>query len=99
GECENLVAEADAEDGLLVRAEEDPDLLDEWGEVLWVARAVADQDAVDGVCDLEEARVPWRANDGHAAFAKRAHDVVSGAGVAKHGPEASGALMGDWPGR
>ena len=81
GEAEDLVAEADAEDREVGALEQQPHLLNELAQVLRVAGAVADQDAVHSAGETAEVGVPRRAGHPGPALEERSDYVVLGAGV------------------
>ena len=81
GEREDLVAQADAEDGLAVGGQQRAHLLDQRHQVLRVTGAVADDDAVALGGERREVGVPGRAHHRCPALEERADHVVLGARV------------------
>ena len=81
GEREDLVPEADAEDGLAVGGQQGTHLPDQRHQVLGVAGAVADDDAVALGGKRREVGVPGCAHHRCSAFEERADHVVLGSRI------------------
>jgi hypothetical protein len=89
---QDLVAQADAEDRLVVVHHEGAQLVDQGAEVLWVAGSVADEDPVGLPGQLGEIGAPARPHHGYVARQHGPDDVILGADVDQKNREAAGRV-------
>src|SRR5262249_30316072 len=78
---QDLVSQAYTENRLAIASQERAHLTNQRRQILWIPRAVADQDSIRLASKCREISVPGCTNDARVPGKERAHDIVLGADI------------------
>lgn len=93
---DDLVSHADTEDGLVPLCDGAAEVESSLHALLWVSRAVGQEETIELVPDLVEVEVPGKDGDSSTAADERASDVGLGAKVEKRNLDVAGGVELVW---